>query len=101
MGQKMNRASIKNKRPVKSLVKALRILNALGECSSGLGITDLSGAVKAPKSTVHRLVATMESAGYVIFHPLTSKYVLANRLGRLGEQLTQPIPLLPLHTPPP
>jgi IclR family KDG regulon transcriptional repressor len=99
MGQKMNRASIKNKRPVKSLVKALRILNALGECSSGLGITDLSGAVKAPKSTVHRLVATMESAGYVIFDPLTSKYVLGNRLARLGEQLNQQIPLLTFGVP--
>src|SRR5258708_39507715 len=92
-GQIMNHASIKNKKPVKSLVKALRILNALGECSRGLGITDLSSSVKSPKSTVHRLVATMESAGYVIFDPLTTKSVLGCRLTRLGEQLNQQIPL--------
>jgi len=95
----MKHASIKNKKPVKSLAKALRILNALGECSSGLGITDLSSVVKAPKSTVHRLVATMESAGYVVFDALTSKYVLGNRLARLGEQLNQQIPLLTFGVP--
>src|SRR5258708_3075879 len=98
-GQIMNYGFIKNKKAVKSLVKALRILNALGECSSGLGITDLSSSVKSPKSTVHRLVATMESAGYVIFDPLTSKYALGNRLARLGEQLNQQTPLLAFGVP--
>jgi DNA-binding IclR family transcriptional regulator len=94
MSPRNNRPSIKNKRPVKSLVKALRILNALGDCSGGLGITELSGTVRAPKSTVHRLIATMESAGFVAFDAPTSKYALGNRVGRLGEQLNQQTPLL-------
>src|ERR1700730_16077770 len=94
MSPKNNRAPIKNKRPVKSLVKALRILNALGDCSGGLGITELSGTVKAPKSTVHRLIARMESTGHVAFDAPTSKYALGNRVGRLGEQLNQQTPLL-------
>jgi len=99
MSQRINRASIRNKRPVKSLVKALRILNALGDCSRGLGITELSGTVKAPKSTVHRLIATMESVGYVVFDRPTSKYVLGNRVARLGEQLNQQTPLLTFGVP--
>jgi IclR family KDG regulon transcriptional repressor len=99
MSPRNNRTSIKNKRPVKSLVKALRILNALGDCSSGLGITELSGTVKAPKSTVHRLVATMESAGYVVFDAPTSKYVLGTRAARLGEHLNQQTPLLSFGVP--
>jgi IclR family KDG regulon transcriptional repressor len=99
MNQRPNRTSVRNKRPVKSLVKALHILNALGDRSGGLGITELSGAVKAPKSTVHRLVATMESSGYVVFDPLTSKYALGNRVARLGEQLSQQTPLLTFGVP--
>src|SRR5215475_9378134 len=81
-------------RPVKSLAKALRILDALGERPGGLGITDLSAALGAPKSTVHRLVATLESCGYVVFDPPTARYVLGSRLAKLGEQLSYQSPLL-------
>jgi IclR family transcriptional regulator, KDG regulon repressor len=81
-------------RPVKSLAKALRILDALGDRPGGLGITDLSAALGAPKSTVHRLVATLESCGYVVFDPPTARYVLGSRLAKLGEQLSYQSPLL-------
>jgi DNA-binding IclR family transcriptional regulator len=91
--------SFKNKRPVKSLLKALRILDTLGDRPGGLGITDLSDALKAPKSTVHRLISTLEAAGYVMFDSATSKYNLGNRAARLGEQLNQQSPLLSLAVP--
>jgi len=81
-------------RPVKSLAKALRILDALGDRPGGLGITDLSAALGAPKSTVHRLVATLEACGYVVFDPPTARYVLGSRLAKLGEQLSYQSPLL-------
>lgn len=84
----------KRHRPVKSLAKALRILDALGDRPGGLGITDLSVALSAPKSTVHRLVATLESCGYVVFDPPTQHYVLGSRLAKLGEQLSYQSPLL-------
>ncbi|MGB7845810.1 MAG: IclR family transcriptional regulator [Candidatus Acidiferrum sp.] len=89
----------KNKRPVKSLLKALRILDKLGDCPCGSGITEMSDALKSPKSTVHRLIVTLEEAGYVIFDPLTSKYSLGNRVARLGEQLNQQSPLLTFGVP--
>jgi DNA-binding IclR family transcriptional regulator len=76
------------------LIKALRILDALGDFPNGLGITDLSGALKAPKSTMHRLITTMEAAGYVAFDAPTSRYILGNRVARLGEQVNQQSPLL-------
>jgi IclR family transcriptional regulator, KDG regulon repressor len=94
MRPKPKRATRNTARPVKSLVKALRILNALGDRPGGLGITDLSGMLKAPKSTVHRLMATLEAVGYVVFDISTSKYVLGSRVARLGEQLNQQSPLL-------
>ncbi len=92
-------AKKKNKRPVKSLLKALRILDQLGDCPCGSGITEMSDALKTPKSTVHRLIVTLEDAGYVIFDPLTAKYSLGNRVARLGEQLNQQSPLLMFGVP--
>ncbi len=97
--QARRRLAKKNKRPVKSLLKALRILDKLGDCPSGSGITEMGDALKAPKSTVHRLLVTLEEAGYVIFDPLTSKYSLGNRVARLGEQLNQQSPLLTFGVP--
>ena len=91
--------TFKSKRPVKSLLKALRILDTLGNRPGSLGITGLSNALKAPKSTVHRLITTLEAAGYVVFDPATSKYSLGSRVARLGEQLNQQSPLLSLAVP--
>ena len=88
-----------NGKPVKSLIKALRILDTLGDCPGGLGITEISGILKSPKSTVHRLVATLETVGYVFFDLPTSKYVLGSRVAKLGEQLSQQSPLLAFGVP--
>jgi IclR family transcriptional regulator, KDG regulon repressor len=91
---KSSRQACRSYRPVKSLLKALRILDTLGDCPGGLGITDLATSLKAPKSTVHRLIATLEAAGYAVFEPPTARYILGSRLARLGEQLNLQSPLL-------
>jgi len=93
MKARIERISVRN-RPVKSLIKALHILDALGDHPSGLGITDLSRVLKAPKSTVHRLIATLEAAGYSVFDSATAKYALGSRVTRLGDQLSAQSPLL-------
>lgn len=80
-------------------MKALRVLEALAASKGGLGITELSAALKAPKSTVHRLVATLEAAEYLVFDLTTSKYLLGSRVARLGEQLKHQTPLLALGVP--
>src|SRR6202790_3739704 len=89
----------KNRRPVQSIIKALRILDTLGDCSGGLGITELSGTLKSPKSTVHRLVSTLETEGYVYFDVLTAKYLLGSRVARLGDHFNQQSPLLTFGVP--
>jgi IclR family transcriptional regulator, KDG regulon repressor len=94
MKLRSRRQSRRSYRPVKSLLKALSILDTLGDRPGGLGITDLSTALKAPKSTVHRLIATLEVAGYAVFDPPTARYILGSRLARLGEQLNSQSPLL-------
>jgi IclR family KDG regulon transcriptional repressor len=99
MKVKAKRNAPGNRKPVKSLIKALRILDTLSDGVDGLGITDLSGVLKTPKSTVHRLVATLETAGYVAFDPPTAKYSLGSRAARLGEQLNHHSPLLTFGAP--
>jgi DNA-binding IclR family transcriptional regulator len=99
MKRKAKHPSQRNGRPVKSLIKALRILDALGDQPGGLGITELSNALKAPKSTVHRLIATLEAVGYVVFDLPTSKYILGTRVAKLGEQLNQQSSLLTFGVP--
>ncbi len=99
MKQRGRGSSVRNKKPVKSLMKALRVLDTLGDCPGGLGITDLSAALNAPKSTVHRLVSTLEAAKYVVFDPPTSKYSLGNRVAKLGEQLNHQSSLLTFAMP--
>jgi IclR family transcriptional regulator, KDG regulon repressor len=94
MKAKARRSAPKSSKPVKSLTKALRILDALSDGIDSLGITELSSTLKTPKSTVHRLVTTMEAAGYVAFDPATARYSLGGRAARLGEQLNRQSPLL-------
>lgn len=89
-------SSADSRRPVKSLLKALRILDVLGESESGLGVTVLSRTLKAPKSTVYRLVTTLQSGGYISFDPVTAHYDLGSRVVKLGEQLRHRSPLLSL-----
>jgi DNA-binding IclR family transcriptional regulator len=99
MNLQASRSARANHRPVKSLIKALRILDTLGESPNGLGITELSEALKAPKSTVHRLIATLEAGGYAVFDLPTSKYVLGSRVAQLGERLNHQSSLLTYGVP--
>lgn len=94
MKAKAKRDSSRNKKPVRSLLKALRILDAFGDGVGSLGVTELSGILKLPKSTVHRLIVTLEAAGYVTFDPPTATYGLGGRAARLSEQLNHQSPLL-------
>src|ERR1700676_2827233 len=89
----------KNRRPVQSIIKALRILDTLGDCPGGLGITELAGTLKSPKSTVHRLVSTLETGGYVYFDVLTTKYLLGSRVAKLGDHFNQQSHLLTFGVP--
>jgi DNA-binding IclR family transcriptional regulator len=53
-----------------SVKKAFKILQAISDSSSGMGVTDLSKQLKIGKSTVHGITAALEELGVIIRDPL-------------------------------
>jgi DNA-binding IclR family transcriptional regulator len=77
------------KYPVKSLAKALRLLDTLGKFDSGTTIAALSKELKMGKSTIHRLLATLREFDLVWFDPSASKYALGARILRWSDLLVR------------
>lgn len=77
------------KYPVKSLAKALRLLDALGHADTGASIATLSKELKMGKSTIHRLLATLREFDLVWFDPSTSNYALGARILRWSDLLVR------------
>jgi DNA-binding IclR family transcriptional regulator len=61
------------------LHKTMDILEAIGESRSGLGLAEVARALSLPKPTVYRIVATLESRGYLT-RDGARHYTLARRL---------------------
>ncbi len=69
---------------VKSLVKALNILEVLAEEDPPYTLTQLSRRLRLHVSTVHRLLANLLRHGFVEEDPLTGGYQLSFRVLRMG-----------------
>ncbi|MFZ5651767.1 MAG: IclR family transcriptional regulator [Bacillota bacterium] len=69
---------------VQSLERAFALLEAFAPNNSEQGISDLSRRVNLPRPTVSRLVATLESLGYLRQNKVTKKYSLGPKLLYLG-----------------
>jgi len=83
------RANQGSKYPVKSLVKALNILEILGGSSSGESLTSISERLRLGKSTVHRLLATLRDHDFVWLDPHSGNYLVGAKILQLSEQLNQ------------
>ena len=86
----------RNKYPVKSLIKALRILEVVGESPAGSSISEVSRNLKIGKSTVHRILATLKDEGFVLVDPVTSHYTLGSKIAKLGEEISTQSALIKL-----
>jgi DNA-binding IclR family transcriptional regulator len=70
---------------VKSLIKALNILEALAEGEqSSYTLTELSRRLRLHVSTVHRLVVNLARHGFLDHDPATGRYQLGHRVLRMG-----------------
>lgn len=70
---------------VKSLDKALRILNCFTIEEPELGISELSRQLDLYKSNVHNIIATFEKNGFIEQNPQTGKYRLGLGILRLSH----------------
>jgi DNA-binding IclR family transcriptional regulator len=71
---------------VQSIVRALRLLEALGK-QQAVSLTELSRSLDLHKSTIHRLLTTLQSEGYVRQDPETEKYSLGLKILGLANGL--------------
>lgn len=85
----------KNKKPdqyVQSLARALDIIEKLVELEDGLGVTELSNSLGLHKSTVYRLLATLNYRGYVK-KDRNDKYKVGMKLLEIGSNVLENIDL--------
>lgn len=70
---------------INSVVQALKALNYLEMCGGEAGVVEISEALGVHKSTASRLLATMNSQGYVARNDATQKYSLGIRIVELAR----------------
>lgn len=73
---------------VRAVERALDILLCFTE-ETDLGLTEIASRVGLHKSTVHRLLASLESKGFVIRNAATDKYRLGFRVWELSANLSR------------
>ena len=70
---------------VKSLHKALQVLNCFTADQPELGVTEISHMLGLQKSTVYNILATFEQEGFTAQAPVTKKYRLGLRFLHLSN----------------
>ena len=78
---------------VNSVARALDILDCLAAHRREVGVTEISHELQVHKSTVSRMLATMESKGYVSSNGTSGKYYLGMRLVELASYRLEQIDL--------
>ena len=68
-----------------SVKKAFKILYAISEASTGLGISDLSKKLKIGKSTVHGITSALEEMGVLVRDPIHKRYTVGYSLLELSR----------------
>ncbi len=73
---------------VKAVDKALRILEILGKNSVELSLVELTRHLNIEKSTLHRLLATLDGRDFVRKDPASLRYSLGIKMLELGTAVT-------------
>lgn len=73
-----------NRNLVQSVSRSLRILEALGRDGKPQSLAEITAAVKLPKTTVHRLLETLQYEGYVEQNPVTRQLLLSSKILELA-----------------
>jgi len=78
---------------VKSVRRALDIINIISSHKDGIGVTGISRQMDINKSSVHRILATLVQYGYVEQDNETSRYKLGYKFLELSSKLLESIDL--------
>jgi len=70
---------------IQSIKRAVQILNSFTLKKNELGVTELSERLNLHKSTVHRILVTLEDEGFVVKDQVSQKYRLGIKLFELGH----------------
>lgn len=84
---------------LQSVDRALYILGLLQNSKDGLGVTELSNRLDVAKSTVHRLLTSLQRKGFVQQDRITEKYRLGLRLLELGNAVTESLDIRKIAQP--
>ena len=76
---------------VQSVIRTVEILRALGNAGEDLTLSDLAERTGLPRSTVHRIVQTLQSAHFVEKGAGAGGLRLGPELGRLAANSRQPL----------
>lgn len=70
---------------IESIKRAIQILNSFTIKEKELGVTELSRRLNLHKSTIHRILITLEDEGFIVKNQITQKYYLGIKLFELGH----------------
>lgn len=69
---------------VKSLARAMRVLECFSVRQPELGVTEIARMLDMQKSTICNILGTFQQSGYVVQNPQTNKYYLGFKILHLG-----------------
>jgi len=78
---------------VRSVSKALRLMEALADADGPVGVSELGRQVDMDKGSVSRMLRTLELSGFVTQDPVTKSYMLGLTLVHLGQKVLRRINL--------
>jgi len=78
---------VSKKEKIKSIEKALDLLELLSDKEKEMSITEISKELHMGISTVHRILTTLKCRDYIVQNRQTSKYMLGAKLFTLGYKV--------------
>lgn len=79
---------------LRAVERAADLLSALAQAGGPVGVRDLSNRTGISKSTVHRILVSLESRGFVESEPATGRYRLGVRAMEVGAAVLEQMELL-------
>jgi IclR family acetate operon transcriptional repressor len=98
-GDRPTRAAARTTTTIKSVDRALDLMEALSRATASLTLSELSAETGLNPSTCHHLVATLMARGYVGQNTRTREYALGNKIFELSDARARQFDLIEIAMP--